>query len=99
MANKERCFKCGAHLLESTPHDLCPKCLMKVGFEEDADATLDTRVCVICRTADEIRQFRGNNLRLNFPYLEIQDELTILPNAHPNCRCVLKRIIGGTGKV
>ena len=41
MANKDRCFKCGAHLLESTPHDLCPKCLMKVGFEEDADAALE----------------------------------------------------------
>jgi len=41
MANKDRCFKCGAHLLESTPHGLCPKCLMKVGFEEDVDATLE----------------------------------------------------------
>ncbi|MHC4582130.1 MAG: serine/threonine protein kinase, partial [Planctomycetota bacterium] len=43
MANMERCFKCGAHLFESTPHNLCPKCLMKVGFEDDADSTLDTR--------------------------------------------------------
>lgn len=63
------------------------------------DATLDTKVCPLCRAADEISQFRGNNLRMNFPYLEIIDENTIEPNVHPNCRCVLKRVIGKVGKV
>lgn len=37
MAKKDHCFKCGTRLFESTPFDLCPQCLMKVGFEEDAE--------------------------------------------------------------
>lgn len=64
--------------------------------EEDVwifDATLDNRTCVLCRTAEEIREFRGNNLRVNFPYLEIIDMNTIYPNVHPNCRCVLRRLL------
>ena len=57
--------------------------------------TLDTRVCELCRTAAQIGIFRGNNLRVNFPYLEIVDVNTIYPNVHPNCRCVLHRILHG----
>lgn len=73
------------------------------------DATLDTKVCDYCRAAEEIGEFRGNNLRLNFPDLEIVDENTILPHVHvtlgwvspdeDTCRCVLKRVIGKTEKV
>ena len=63
------------------------------------DATLDSKVCKVCRVAEEIGEFRGNNLRLNFPYWEIIDENTILPHVHPNCRCVLKRVIGKVVKV
>lgn len=64
--------------------------------EEDVwlyDATLDSKVCVLCRTAEDIEQFRGNNLRMNFPYLEIIDKITIRPKVHPNCRCVLIRLL------
>lgn len=73
------------------------------------DATLDGKVCDHCRAAEIIGEFRGNNLRMNFPDLEIIDENTILPHVHvtlgwrsledDTCRCVLKRVIGKVGKV
>jgi len=41
MAEKNRCPQCGADLPANAPHGVCPQCLIKVGFEGDADATLD----------------------------------------------------------
>jgi serine/threonine protein kinase len=41
MSEREQCHECGAYLSKNSPHGLCPKCLMKVGFKEDADVTLD----------------------------------------------------------
>ena len=73
------------------------------------DATLDGLVCDYCRTAEIIGEFRGNNLRLNFPDLEIVDENTLHPHNHvtlgwrtldtDTCRCVLKRVIGKVGEI
>ena len=57
------------------------------------DARLDSKTCPLCRVADEIGEFRGNNLRMNFPYLEIIDVGTIKANVHPNCRCYLRRVM------
>lgn len=54
----------------------------------------DERLCSVCRMAATIEQFRGNNLRMNFPYWEIIDENMIKANVHPNCRCFLVRQIG-----
>lgn len=70
------------------------------------DARADTKVCPLCRKYETAHQWRGNNLRAEFPYLVILDENTIggpEPDGgglvHPNCRCVLKRIIGSVGKL
>ena len=41
MAEKGQCCQCGARLSESVPYGLCPKCLIKVGLEGKADATLE----------------------------------------------------------
>jgi WD40 repeat protein/tetratricopeptide (TPR) repeat protein len=41
MAKKDRCRQCGARLSESTPYGLCPKCLIKVGFEGDSNNTVE----------------------------------------------------------
>jgi hypothetical protein len=55
-------------------------------------AVMDNVVCPEClKYEDQI--FMGNTLRALFPYLEIQDLETILPNVHPNCRCHLDRIL------
>lgn len=54
----------------------------------------DERICIICRTAAIIDQFLGNNLRINFPRLELIDENLIKANVHKNCRCFLVRQIG-----
>ena len=37
--------------------------------------------------------FYGDSLRVEFPYLRIIDENTINPNVHPNCECVLFRVL------
>ena len=65
------------------------------------NARSDTKVCMLCRIAEEIEHFRGNELRMNFPFLVILDENTIggpEPDGgglvHPNCRCYLSRLIG-----
>lgn len=55
----------------------------------------DTRLCETCR-ANAILEggvYEGNRLRSFFPYHEILDENTIKVNEHPNCRCVLVRIV------
>ena len=41
MAEKNRCPQCGADLPANAPHGVCPQCLIKVGFEGDADVTLE----------------------------------------------------------
>jgi hypothetical protein len=65
------------------------------------DARLDSKTCPLCRVADDIGEFSGNNLRMNFPNLMILDVNTIggpEPDGgglvHPNCRCFLHRKIG-----
>jgi WD40 repeat protein/tRNA A-37 threonylcarbamoyl transferase component Bud32 len=46
MAKKNRCPQCGADLPANAPHGVCPQCLIKVGFEDDANATLDTSLSI-----------------------------------------------------
>jgi len=41
MTEENRCPQCGADLPADAPHGLCPKCLMKMGLESDAKATID----------------------------------------------------------
>lgn len=52
---------------------------------------LDTKICPVCQTAVDIGEFRGNHLRMDFPYHEIVDVDTIDANVHPHCRCTLVR--------
>ena len=35
--------------------------------------------------------FAGDELRSEFPYLNVLDEDTIAPDIHPNCNCTLHR--------
>lgn len=74
------------------------------------DARSDTKVCNRCRMyqrwSDVMGGIRGNLLRTEFPYHVILDEITIggpEPDGgglvHPNCRCVLKRLMGKVPKV
>ena len=65
------------------------------------DATLDSKVCDLCRYYEEWGEIRGDLLRTEFPFLVILDENTIGgPGVggdglvHPNCRCRLIRKIG-----
>ena len=56
----------------------------------------DGRLCQVCRfnaTQQPAGGFPGDWIRINFPYLEIVDSDEIEVNAHPNCRCVMKRVI------
>lgn len=88
-----------------------PRPMRRVTYFSENDVWLfnarsDTKVCEMCRLAEEIGEFRGNNLRMNFPNLVILDENTIggpEPDGkglvHPNCRCFLTRFIGETEKV
>jgi hypothetical protein len=52
-----------------------------------------------CRNCNEIALgvpfIAGNQLRSQFPYLEVRDENTINANVHPNCRCKLYREVEG----
>jgi WD40 repeat protein/serine/threonine protein kinase len=41
MAKKDRCRQCDAQVSGSTPYGLCPKCLIKVGFEGDSNNTVE----------------------------------------------------------
>lgn len=70
-------------------------------FDVEAVRSTGEGPCIICEIADRISQFRGNNLRMNFPNLVILDRDTIGgPEAgggglaHKNCRCLLIRLIG-----
>lgn len=53
-------------------------------------AVMDNRVCPLCLQYEH-KTLTGDMLRSLFPFLEIQDLETILPNIHPNCRCHLDR--------
>jgi hypothetical protein len=57
------------------------------------NAVSDIRVCELCLSFEDIGIFSGDLLRTFFPYLEIVDVDEIEANVHPNCRCMLKRII------
>lgn len=54
-----------------------------------------TGPCQTCKTNEKLESgmYRGNHLRAFFPYLEILDVNTIKVNEHPNCRCVLVRVM------
>jgi len=56
-------------------------------------AIMDDRTCDTCIRYDTADVWHGNELRREFPYLEIHDENTIRVNAHPNCRCLLIRLV------
>ena len=69
-------------------------------------ARQDTKVCQLCQKYETAYQWRGNNLRLEFPYLTILDQNTIGGSepdgdglVHPNCRCRLVRLIAPHAKV
>ena len=47
-------------------------------------------VCEECTSYDN-ESFYGSDLRLEFPYLQVDDENTIYPSIHPNCMCRLVR--------
>ena len=53
----------------------------------------DDRLCPECRFYATKPIYFGDALRAFFPYLEIMDEDTIRVNVHPNCRCILKRMV------
>ena len=57
-------------------------------------AVMDNRTCDLCLHYEVANEWRGDQLRTEFPYLEIVDELTIKANVHPNCRCYLMRKTG-----
>ena len=67
----------------------------KLTFFSDWDlwryvSKMDQRTCLAC-LEHEHGLYQGSHIRLLFPYLEIIDEVTIAPNIHPNCRCLLLR--------
>lgn len=47
-------------------------------------------VCPDCEEQNT-ETFYGSEIRGFFPYLQIEDENTIYPSVHPNCRCRLIR--------
>ncbi len=55
-------------------------------------AISDDRLCFGCSIYDKM-VFSGAELRFEFPYLEIVDANLIFAYIHPNCRCVLTRVI------
>jgi len=59
----------------------------------DLQAQWDERLCVWCKRMEQVGIYNGDVLRRWFPYLEILDMNTIAANVHPNCRCLLVRII------
>ena len=57
----------------------------------------DEKLCETClnfllRGPKGSPYYFGNELRANFPYLEIEDVNLIMPNVHPHCRCKLHRV-------
>lgn len=56
-------------------------------------AIADNRLCDACKELARKGKFVGTHLRAYFPYLEILNANTIKTNVHPNCRCLLHRIV------
>ena len=52
----------------------------------------DQKLCERCLKHVLQFYFLGNELRVNFPDLEIEGANLIMPNVHPNCRCELHRV-------
>lgn len=52
----------------------------------------DERLCEECLRHVLQFYYLGNELRAEFPYLEIENENLIKPHVHPNCRCLLHRV-------
>jgi len=50
-------------------------------------------MCHQCDFFGDVHFFSGTDIRLSFPYLEIVDEDTIYPWVHPNCNCILTRVL------
>jgi hypothetical protein len=55
-------------------------------------AVVDDHTCFDCQIYDKM-VYSGDELRSEFPYMEIIDETTILALVHPHCRCILTRIV------
>ena len=53
----------------------------------------DGRRCPLCAMYEQAEYWRGDQLRTEFPYHEIVDENTIEAHVHPNCRCILVRLL------
>lgn len=51
-------------------------------------------MCHQCDFYGDIHFFNGGDIRLTFPYMEIVDDDTINVNVHPNCSCILTRVLG-----
>lgn len=51
----------------------------------------DVKTCDDCAPRDT-RTYYGDLLRLEFPWLEVEDANSIKPHVHPNCRCELLRL-------
>lgn len=49
-------------------------------------------MCHQCDFYGDIEFFNGTDIRLTFPYLEIQNEDLIYVWVHPNCTCELRRV-------
>ncbi len=56
-------------------------------------AVVDTKTCDVCSHLD-MQDFRGNELRTKFPFLDVIDEGMIQAHVHPNCRCFMNRFEG-----
>lgn len=60
------------------------------------NAVLDDKLCDICLKYEENPRFFGDQIRTEFPYLEIINENTIKTHTHmprdDNCRCTLTRV-------
>ena len=56
-------------------------------YETSGDNT-----CTLC-TAFNNQVFSGDMLQSTFPALEVVDSMTLAVYVHPNCRCLLKRVV------
>jgi len=46
MAQEQHCSQCGANIPADAPGGLCPRCLMRIGLESEADVTLDSTAII-----------------------------------------------------
>jgi hypothetical protein len=57
------------------------------------DKSDSPHMCHQCDFYGDIKFFNGTDIRTTFPELEIIDDDTINPNVHPNCMCLLTRVL------